>query len=46
MMIHKITPTVDYNWWFKHLDTQLNKTTNRNSIKVPKVINPMNNKKF
>ena len=35
MMIHKITPSVDYNLWLKRLVTQLN----QNSIKVPKVVN-------
>ena len=30
MMVHKITPSVDDNWWLKGLDsdTQLNKPTN------------------
>ena len=36
MMIQKITPFVDYNWWLKRLGNQLNETTNQNSIKVPK----------
>ena len=38
MMIHKITPSLDYNLWFKCLDTQLNNPTNKNSVKVPKVV--------
>ena len=42
MMTHKITPSVDYNLWLKRLDTQLNEPTNKDSIKVPKVINPTN----
>ena len=24
MMIHKFTPSVDYNYWLKRWDTQLN----------------------
>ena len=38
MMIHKITPSVDFDYWMKRLDTQLNESTNQNSIKNPKVI--------
>ena len=30
MMIHKITPSVDYNKWLKRLDIQLNEPTNKN----------------
>ena len=44
MMLHKITPSLDYNLWLKHLVTQLNKPTNQNSIKVPKVVKPTNEK--
>ena len=29
IMIHKITPSVDYNWLLKRLDTQLHETTNK-----------------
>ena len=39
MMIHKFTPSVNYNKWLKRLDTQLNETTNQNSINLPKVGN-------
>ena len=39
MMIHKITPSVDYKMWLKRLDNQVNKPTNQNSIKVPNVVN-------
>ena len=46
MIIHRITPSVDYNYWLKRLDTQLNETTNQNSIKVAKVDKPTNNKNF
>ena len=35
MMIHKITPSVDFNLWLKHLNTQLNKP---NSQKSPKLL--------
>ena len=34
MMINKIAPSVDYNYWMKRLDTQLNETTKQNLIKV------------
>ena len=40
MMMHKITPSVDYNWWMSHV----NKPTNQNSIKVPNIIKPTNKK--
>ena len=30
MMIHKITPSVDYNKCLKRLDTQHNESTNQN----------------
>jgi len=43
-MIHKIAPSVDYNWWLKCLDTQLNESTNQNGIKVPKVVKQTNRK--
>ena len=32
------------NQWLKRLNTQLNKPTNQNLIKVPKVAMPMNKK--
>ena len=44
MMVHKITSSVDYNKWLKLLDTQLIEPTNRNSIKVTKVVKQMNKK--
>ena len=37
-------PSVDYNKWLKCLDTQFNKLTNQNLIKVPKVVKPRNKK--
>ena len=43
-MIYKITPFVDYNKWLKRLDTQPNKGTNKNSVKVPKVVDTTNKK--
>ena len=43
MFIHFI-PLVDYNYWLKRLDTQLNELTNQNLIKVPKVIKLTNKK--
>ena len=36
--VNKITPSVDYNYCWKGLDTQLNEKTNQNSLKVPKVV--------
>ena len=41
MMIHKITPSVDYNKWLKHLDTQLN---NSKFTIVTKVVKSTNKK--
>ena len=38
MMIHKIIPSVDFNEWLKHVDTQLNEPTNQNSIKALKLL--------
>ena len=35
MKIHKFTPSVDYNWWVKRLDTQLNEQTKSKLIKIP-----------
>ena len=32
MMMHKIIPFVDYKYWLKCLDTQLNNPTNQNLI--------------
>ena len=46
MMIHKPNPSVDGNQWLNRLDTQLNEQTNQNSIKVPKIIKTINEKKF
>ena len=45
MMKHKVIPSVDYNYWLKQLDTQLNEPTNQNSMKVSKVVTPTNKKK-
>ena len=42
MMIHKITPSIGYDKWFKRFGTQLNESTNQNSIKVHKVVKPTN----
>ena len=38
MMIHKLTPYVDYNLWLKRLDNQVNEPTNQKSVKIPKVV--------
>ena len=42
----QITHPVDYNLWLKRLDTKINEQTNQNSMKVPKVINPLKKKKL
>ena len=34
----EISLSVDYNVWMKNLNTQLNKPTNKKSIKGPKVV--------
>ena len=44
MIIHRISPSVDYNYWLKCLDTQFNEATHENSIKVPKVFKQTNKK--
>ena len=44
MMIYINLHSVDYNQWLKRLDNQPNKPTNLNSIKIAKVVKPMNNK--
>ena len=44
MIIHNITPYVDYNEWLKRLDTHLDETTNKNSVKVQKFVKPTNMK--
>ena len=43
MLINKITPSIT-ELWLKRLDTQLNKPTNQNLLKVPKVVKPINKK--
>ena len=45
-MNYNYTPSVDYKYWLKRLDTQLIEPTNKNSIKVPKVVEPTNKKKL
>ena len=37
MMIHEITPSVDYSYWLKRSDTQLNERTYQISIHVPNI---------
>ena len=44
IMKHKNTPSVDYNYWLKRLDTHLSEPTNQNSVKVPKVAKPTKRK--
>ena len=43
-MIHKITPSIDFTYWLKRLNTQLNDPTGQYSIKVPRVVNLTNKK--
>ena len=43
-MIHRITPSADYNQWLKRLDSQLNKPPNQNIMKGPKVMKLTNEK--
>ncbi len=38
MVMHKMSPSVDYNQWLKRLDTNINEPTNHNVTKVIKVI--------
>ena len=38
----QITSSVNYNYWLKHLNTQFNEPTNKNPLKVPKVVKPTN----
>ena len=35
MIIHKITSSVDFSEFVKHLDTQLNEPINQNVLEVP-----------
>ena len=46
MMIHKLIPSVDYNLWLKRLDSQLNEPKTSKFKKGPKVVKPMNKKRF
>ena len=32
----QITPSVDYNYWLKRLNTNLNQPNNQNKLEVPK----------
>ncbi len=43
-MIHKLQNITPSNRWLKRLDTQLDKPTNQNYIKAPKVVKPTNKK--
>ena len=38
-MIHKIAPSVDYNYWLKRLGLKINENATK---KVPKVVKPTN----
>ena len=46
MMIQQITYSADYNYWLKRMNTKLNKLTNQNLIKVPKVVRHKNKTLF
>ena len=38
MRTYNISHTVDYNYWLKRLDTQINEPANQNSIRVTNVV--------
>ena len=46
MIIQLITPSVEYNYWLKRLNTQNKERTSQNSVNVPKVVKPTNKKTF
>ena len=46
MCILRMMSIVDYNEWLKRWNTELNKPTNKNFMKVPKVVKPTNKKVF
>ena len=46
MMLHKITPSVNYNSWLKLLDIELNKPTNQNSKLLSQLIKKSKYKTF
>ena len=46
MMIQKINLNVDYNQWFKRLNTLLNEPGKQNSIKSPEVVKATNKKPY
>ena len=41
-MIHKTTPSMDYNVWLKRLETQLYEPTNKKLIIFSKDVKPTN----
>ena len=41
-MIHKTISSVNYNNWWKRFNTKLKEPTNKNLIKVSKVVKPTN----
>ena len=45
-MIHKITPSVDYNQWLTRLNTQPNETANQNSLKSPKLLSQRKRRRY
>ena len=44
--MHKIIPSLDYNYWLKRFDTQLNEPTNQNSIKAPMLLSKRKRKRY
>ena len=44
MMIPKIPSSIDYNFWLKRFNTQLNESSNQSLLKVSKVVNTMKKK--
>ena len=45
IIIHRVIHSADYIL-LKHLETSLHKLSNKNSIRVPTFVNPMNDKRF
>ena len=44
LLIHKIVSSVDNNYGLKRLDSELDKPTNQNPLKVSKVVKPTDKK--
>ena len=46
IIIQRVIHSADYNNLLKHLETSFHKLSNKNSIRVPTFVNPMNDKRF